>query len=146
MTFTVMCGLPCSGKTTKANELAEQSGATLIRLDDYTHFYLDGYKPQDILSFVLRDIGNALERGEDVIYDAVNATADERRQVIEMVGVKDCRVVCIYMQTPVEICVARDKTRWAAIFAQRFEPPTETEGFELIDRDDGAAEAEEGGR
>ncbi|MCQ2077810.1 MAG: ATP-binding protein [Bacteroidaceae bacterium] len=139
MTFTMMCGLPNSGKTTKASDLAAQTGATLIRLDNYTHLYLEGYKPRNILDLAIADISAALECGEDVIYDSVNATAYERGLVVEAVENKGCSIVCIYMNTPVEVCCERDNTVWAAAYAQRFEMPTETEGFEVIISNDGVS-------
>lgn len=142
MTLTMMCGLPNSGKTAKARELAAQTGATLIRLDSYTHLYLDGYKPQNILAFALRDMMDALNRGEDVIYDAVNATADERRQIVDTVDVEDCRIVCVYMQTPEAVCIARDRSGWSSFYAQRFEAPAENEGFALTVSTDGVGEAD----
>lgn len=136
MTLTMMCGLPNSGKTTKANNIAEETGATIIRVDDYTHLYQDGYKPNQILEIVINDTKSALECGENVVYDAVNATKSERKQLFDNFStIAD--VVCVYMDTPAEMCVSRDKHGWSSIYARFFEVPTTDEGFELVCCKDG---------
>lgn len=134
MKLIMMCGLPNSGKTTKVQQLTQQENPTIISLDKYTHLYLDGYKPKDIVGFAIKDIIAALEQGNNVLYDAVNATKFERKQIIDSV---DCDVCCVYMKTPVEICEARDEHTWSTLYARIFEEPTEDEGFELIVSYDG---------
>lgn len=142
MTLTMMCGLPNSGKTTKANNIAEETGAVIIRVDDYTYLYEQGYKPQQMLEIVHNDVRANLESGHDIIYDAVNATAVERQQLKNIVEPFGVRVVCVYMATPTEMCVSRDKHGWSSFYARFFEEPTEDEGFELIICKDGIEETE----
>lgn len=141
MTLTIMCGLPNSGKTTKANNIAEETGATIIRVDDYTHLYQEGYKPNQIIEIVINDTKSVLGRGEDVVYDAVNATKSERKQLFDNFStIAD--VVCVYMVTPAEMCIKRDKSGWSSFYARIFEEPTEDEDFELIICKDGIEETE----
>lgn len=141
MTLTMMCGLPNSGKTTKANNIAEETGATIIRVDDYTYLYQEGYKPNQIIEIVINDTKSAIERGEDVVYDAVNATKSERKQLFDNFStIAD--VVCVYMDTPTEMCVSRDKHGWSSFYARFFEAPTIDEGFEIVCCKDGIEEIE----
>lgn len=138
MTLTIMCGLPNSGKTTKATALAESTGATLIRHDDYysrvitTTTFVKKEHLEQVTQLVLNDIKAHLENGEDVIYDAVNNTIASRQKVIETCAVDGCRYVCVYMDTPLDQSLERDKSGWTSVFSRNFEIPTEDEKFDEI--------------
>lgn len=143
MRFTIMCGIPNSGKTMKSRELSDKTGAVLIRLDDYTHLYMKGYKPYQVVELAINDIRSNLESGHDVIYDAVNETTVGRQQILEAVSTTGADIVCVYMATPASVCISRDSSGWSAHYAEIFEPPTESEGFdELIVCSDGVGEVE----
>lgn len=134
MTLTVMCGIPNSGKTTNTNRLADETGATVFRLDDYMRGVKTYSDLVQILGTVLDNIKIELLSGKDVIYDAVNPDAASRKQIIDYFSDMDnLEIVCAYVDTSAEICIARDKSGWSAVFAERFEPPTDEEGFGRID-------------
>lgn len=133
MTLTVMCGVPNAGKTTKATALAEETGATRISVDDYRHYIRYDGKPMTVIDAALTDAREALERGEDVIFDNVNSNAHARRHVLDMCRMDGLRTVCIYMDTPVETCLERAHGSWpAAFYAHKVTRPTEDEGFDEI--------------
>lgn len=143
MKLYIMCGLPDSGKTTKAAALAEETGATVISHDAY---YKTVIRPSDVVTRemlervtenALADVKTHLENGEDVIYDAVNHTVESRKNVLEKCAVEGLHTVCLYLDTPLEQCEARNRM-WARTFQRSLEVPTESEGFdELIISMDG---------
>ena len=137
MKLYIMCGLPDSGKTTKAAALAEETGATVISHDAY---YKTVIRPSDVVTRemlervtenALADVKTHLENGEDVIYDAVNTKAKNRRAVLEKCMVEGVYTVCVYIATPLEVCESRGGM-WSRVFAQSFEPPTPDEGFDEL--------------
>ena len=76
-TLHVMVGLPCSGKTTYARQLAQQTGALLLTLDDW-HLRLFGddvgqaehdERHRSIEKIMWGVAGHVLEIGGDVILD-----------------------------------------------------------------------------
>lgn len=143
MKLTILCGIPNAGKTTKAIALAEETGATLVRHDNYYSRIITpttDVMPEhlrQVTELALADVKAALLDGEDVIYDATNDTKLARQRIKELCDVDGCEYVCIYMDTPEDICLERDTVGWTRYFALRFEPPTEDEGFELIVSNDG---------
>jgi len=140
MKLTFMCGIPNSGKTTKAATLAEQTGDILISLDEYTHLYEDGYMPIDVFEAAIADINAALDRGENVIFDAVNGNEFERQKLVNDCAHEGCEFQCIYMETPVDTCIERDSFIWSELISKHFEIPTANNGYELIVSADGIGE------
>lgn len=138
MTFTIMSGLPESGKTTKAAALAAETGATLIRHDDYysTVFQRDEAPTYEMLQQVAEnvyaDIKAHLLSGEDVIYDAPNVSKAARKRVLDACAVEGCFTRCVYMDTPLAQCNARSSIGWPVIFSRSLEVPTEEEGFNEV--------------
>lgn len=136
MKLTFTCGLPGSGKTTKAEQYASEHDVALIKLDDYTYHYREGFLPKDILSFAYADIISALNAGKNVLYDSVNPTKAERKHLIESLP-SGTEIECLYMNTPFEQCAIRGKKMWTEIFARNFETPISDEGFTVIECFDG---------
>ena len=131
MKLTMMCGLPNSGKTTKAAALARETGAALVTWDEHARRVGKVLQQDEIREAVVSAIRAALEDGRDVVYDAVNATAEERKRIAEACtrGIDGVQTACMFMDTPVDICMPRDRFGWARAFARFFRPPTEDEGF-----------------
>lgn len=139
MRLYMMCGIPNAGKSTKADKLAAETGATLVRLDDYRKM-LHRHSYTEMVNAALSDVKAALERGEDVIYDTANLRRANRAAVMTACEELTPEVVCVYMDTPKDICISRDTFGWSAIGARKLEPPTTDEGFELIVCHDGYEE------
>lgn len=129
MNLILLCGIPNSGKTTKATSIAEETGYTLVRYDDYSHLIKD-HHAYEIVDIVQKEVADKLNSGQNVVYDAVNRTKAKRMELLSMCKGHHC--TCVYMDTPTEICVERDNSKvgWSALFAQIFEVPTEDEGFD----------------
>jgi predicted kinase len=92
-TLTVMRGLPWSGKSYRAKELAEELEATILSTDDYWYEVNHPEKP-DEYSFNRQFLpgahkwnqlraARAIERGESIIIDNTNTTASEPKPYIE---------------------------------------------------------------
>jgi predicted kinase len=85
----IMCGLPFSGKTTLAKELARQFGFTRIAMDEINTergLGLDGKRitPQqwvETYNEMYWRVRGALSRGETVVLDAPSFTRGQRREV-----------------------------------------------------------------
>lgn len=138
MKLTIMCGLPDSGKSTKAKEISESTGATLIEHDSFYSEVISGQPivTQEMLEQVivnaLAEVKRHLENGENVVYDSVARTRKRREQFLSTCQVPGLETECVYMQTPLVVCEQRSTDGWPSVFAKSFEPPTEDEGFDTL--------------
>ena len=118
LAFYMMCGLPGSGKSTKAKEIAEKSGALIfssdaLRKEKYGNEAIQG-NPNKIFNELVSYIRIALHSGRDVILDATNISYKKRMSFLSRVsnGMKvPFRRVCVLMATPYEMCCARNASR-----------------------------------
>ena len=117
-TFYMMCGLPGSGKSTKAKEIAEKNGALIfssdaLRKEKYGNEAIQG-NPNKIFNELVSYIRIALHSGRDVILDATNISYKKRISFLSRVsnGMKvPFRKVCVLMATPYEMCCSRNSSR-----------------------------------
>lgn len=114
----VMCGLQCSGKSTKAKELAQQNNAQIISSDEIREELAKEQNKENIFEVdnnlvfdtVYKRINQNLSDEINVIFDATNTTIKMRRQIFERVKV-ECEKICYIMNTPYEECLERLKER-----------------------------------
>lgn len=123
--FIMMVGIPASGKSTKARDLARKTGALIISSDDLRHELFEDMNCQDRNTELFQEMNmrtiKFLKMGESVIYDATNLSSKRRKALLTQIpkGVFKC---CIYMgATPYE-SLDRDANR------------DRTVGFDVIDK------------
>jgi len=112
----MLTGLPFSGKSTLAKQLAE---ALQMKVLSYDHDIYEHYKDTvpagtskaeefDRVQAIAREHLRALlERGESVIYDDLNLEESDRQKVQEVVHACHARSVIIYANTPLDVIQRR---------------------------------------
>lgn len=138
-TIHLISGIPGSGKTTLAHELAEQHNATVHSYDDMpganTKASMDGSVKQTWLQAIRED----LQSGKSVICDGLNLTVAERKELLATVADIPCEKVLYVKIVPLEICLQRNRERQARLpdfvieqSARKMEAPTKDEGWDKI--------------
>ena len=138
----VLCGLQCSGKSTKAKEFAEEYNATVLSSDKLREEYKNA-KNDTIFRILYEKMNDLLAKGIDVVIDATNITIKARKQIFQNLKV-DCEKYCHIMNTPYEVCLERLKERNKTDYPHKFdadvikkyyysfEIPFEEEGWDYI--------------
>jgi len=142
--FIMMVGLPGSGKTTKAIELAKQEDAVLVIADDvykeicannktYTSF-------MEVSKLVRQRIFEALDADKSVIFEAPNVFKDGRIQLLSQLKDYNCEKIAIVMRTPYNLCLKRNANREVQIsektirtLSLKYQEPLLSEGFTNIE-------------
>lgn len=105
----VMCGLQCSGKSTKAKELASKYEAEIISSDQLRLDHPD-YDNQAIFKLLYSRVNNLLYINKNIVIDATNTTIKMRKQIFNNVK-QACYKMCYIMNTPYEECLNRLNVR-----------------------------------
>lgn len=146
VTFTMMVGLPGSGKSFWAERHAEQYGAVVISSDAIRkELYGDEAvqdNPEKVFHILHDRVFTNLRNGKNVIYDATNLSMKRRRgflrQLSSAVNIPICKI-CVFMATPIDRCIARDSARDRMVgksvihrMACSFQVPYYNEGWDSI--------------
>lgn len=115
----LMCGVPASGKSTVANNLAqrlEEQEAVIVSMDAIREKWFGTRKCQDrgdeVYAQSIEDTLSAFESCDIVIYDATNRTRKARRKLVETIQkYYDCLIYCVFMDTPLEVALERNANR-----------------------------------
>ncbi len=133
--LTVMCGLPSSGKSAYAADLADSTGATIYE----SKVAYSQENPEDVPNALHEKVKNALSRGMDVIYDAPNISLTARKHLLATLYNINCVKRCIIMATPFEECCKRAALQGSAVpvatiknLYQHWETPYWFEGWDSI--------------
>ena len=136
----ILCGIPSSGKTTIATQLAQEQNAKLYSYDvikrdsKLTSF-------DDICALIYQRIINDLSNGFNVVYDAPHTKIKHRVGILEHLAGVCCTKVLIVMKTPLDECLIRNSHRQGNEyipepiihdFYNSFEPPNLDEGWDEI--------------
>ena len=140
----VMVGLPGSGKSTIAKQLAEENPNTFIFSSDAYRMKIcgdenDQSKNDEVFLTLHRDLMFYLSEGKNCIFDATNVTMKDRRKVLEVAKGLTINKVAYFVDTPHDECWERDKERERSVgfgvihkFLRRFQFPQMFEGFDKI--------------
>ena len=108
-------GLPASGKSTYAKELAIQENANIHSSDELRQELLNDINDQsanvDVFKELHRRIKEDLINGKSVIMDATNISYKRRMTFLQELNKIDCEKICIMIATPYEQCLAQNKMR-----------------------------------
>lgn len=114
-TFIMMIGLPCSGKTYKAKELAEQYNATIFSSDSLREELFgdvnEQSRNQELFAELHKRIKDYLREGKSAIYDATNISYKRRMAFLSELKNIPCKKICLLMATPYEECLNRNAER-----------------------------------
>lgn len=146
VTFTMLVGLPGSGKSTYARTLKNAYGddvTTIIESDSYRErLYGDPAIQGDnnkLFESIHSDVLEKLSEGTNVIFDATNILRKHRTALVQKLSnnvVKECIIVA----TSYPRCLERNEKRERKVpkevvdrMWKSFQVPTYTEGWDIID-------------
>ncbi len=113
--FIMMCGLPCSGKTVRAKELAKEYNATVFSSDALREEMFgdanDQEHNQELFIELHRRIKEYLRNGKSAIMDATNISYKKRMAFLQELKNIPCEKICVLMATPYEECLRRNVER-----------------------------------
>lgn len=134
-----MCGIPGSGKTTLATQLAEQHNAIVHSVDDIPGSWgssdIDGKFRRQWIENIKAD----LQSGKSVVCDSLALTIASRKWMLKELSGFNCEKILCIKAVPVEVCQQRNKNRnlkvsdeHILLCASVLEPPTKEEGWDKI--------------
>ena len=113
--FIMLCGLPASGKSTKAKIFAEEHNAIIFSSDALREEMFGDINHQDnnqeLFIELHRRIKDCLKNGKSAIYDACNISYKRRMAFLAELTNIPCKKICILMATPYEECLKRNSGR-----------------------------------
>jgi predicted kinase len=142
-TFTMLVGIPGTGKSTYARERINNGENAIWLSSDQTRAMLYGDEscqdnPNKVFEVLHEQTMSLLDRGFSVIYDATNITRKSRLAILNKLP-KHVKKKCIIVWAPIDICIERDKARDRTVgkevidkMLRRFEAPFYDEGFDSI--------------
>lgn len=139
----MMVGLPCSGKSTYSQKLAEEHSATVFSSDVLRAELFGDINEQsrnnELFVELHKRIKNCLASGKSAIYDACNHHYKERMAFLQQLNKIPCEKICVVMATPYEECIRRSKARERKVpeyviekMYRQFDPPYWYEGWDDI--------------
>lgn len=136
----LLVGLPGSGKTTYAKmyHAAVHLSSDAIRKELYGDESTQG-DPAEVFHIMQQRAIEALNNGQDVIYDATNITRKDRVCIINVCP-KFATIEARVIWAPIEMCIERDTARERSVgkaviekMLKRFQPPFYDEGIDKIE-------------
>ena len=140
--FTMLVGIPGSGKTAEAEKIVRANGSVhlssdAIRKELYGDASIQG-DPSKVFSLMHKRTLEALDNGYNVVYDATNLSRKDRASILSKLSAgikKECAIVW----APIEACIGRDNGRDRHVgkevidrMVKRFQAPWYDEGFDNI--------------
>jgi tRNA uridine 5-carbamoylmethylation protein Kti12 len=137
-TIHAMCGIQGSGKTTLSKQLAIDHNATLYCYDALPK----GHWSNDAHPAMYERIAQDLKDEKTVVCDDLHTTRKMRQTLIEALYGVECKKVLHVMQTPLDVCLERNRQRncnegklpdWALLRCHdKYEAPSLDEGWDEI--------------
>lgn len=114
-TMTMLVGLPASGKSTYAKQLAEKTNAIVFGSDALREEMFGDVNDQshngELFNELHRRIKKCLKSGNNAIYDATNISSKRRAAFLSELKHIDCKKSCVIIATPYEQCLKNNKNR-----------------------------------
>lgn len=142
-TFTMLVGVPGSGKTTYALQLLAEDANIKYYSSDAIRKEIYGDEacqddPNKVFTIMHDRTVEALKNGYDVIYDATNITRKNRKNILDRIPAY-VQKECVVVWAPIKECIRRDAERERTVGEEvimkmlyRFEAPFYDEGFDDI--------------
>ena len=139
----LLVGVPGSGKTTYSKEYIKTHENTIHLSSDSVRKELWGNEAiqgdnNEIFSLMQSRAIEALNNGQNVIYDATNVTRKDRSYIISLCP-KFVKIEAHIIWAPIETCIERDTSRERTVgkavidkMLKRFQPPFFDEGISEI--------------
>lgn len=113
--FTMIVGLPGSGKSAYAKELSEKTNAKICSSDAIREELNGDINSQsnneEVFKLLHKRIKEYLANGESVIYDATNINSRRRKAFLSELKNISCRKNCIIIAVPFDECCKRNELR-----------------------------------
>lgn len=113
--FIMMCGLPASGKSTKAKEFAKEYNATIYSSDALREEMFgdvnDQGHNQELFTELHKRIKDCLRDSGNAIMDCTNINYKRRMAFLAELKNIPCEKICVLMATPYEWCLKRNAER-----------------------------------
>lgn len=113
--ITVMSGLPASGKSTYAKQLAQEINAVVLSSDAIRYELFgdetDQKHNQKVFQELHRRTKEYLKSGRNAICDATNISSKRRRAFLNELKKIDCTKNCVIMATPYKQCLDNNRSR-----------------------------------
>ena len=103
--YYLMVGIPGSGKSTYVADL----GCRIVCPDTIREVHQVG--SPEAFAIARQQIKEALEAGKDVVFDATNTLHQYRAEMIAAGNSYADKTICIWMDVPIEVCIARHLER-----------------------------------
>lgn len=119
----MLVGIPASGKTTYAKELAKKLNIPVVSSDEMRNLHPDT-KEADIWPLIYEECIRLVKNGQDFIYDATNVTPKVRTNFKNIIKeqTSDFEIGTYYFDTDPKICYDRAIKR-NNMPGERFIPP-----------------------
>jgi predicted kinase len=113
--FIMMVGLPASGKSYYAREIAIKEDAIIMSSDSLRQELYDNEDTQDhnteLFVELHRRIKDALREDISVVYDATNTSYKKRKAFLDELKKIPCEKECYLIATPFEKCIEQNNKR-----------------------------------
>lgn len=138
-TLNLISGIPGSGKTTLAHELAQKHNAIVHSYDEMPNANTKASMDGSVKQAWIQNIREDLQSGKSVICDGLNLTVAERKELLAQFADIPCQKFLHMKVVPLETCLQRNRERQARLpdfvveqSAERIEPPAKDEGWDKI--------------
>ncbi len=117
--LVVLCGIPASGKSTLARELASRMRAErqtcIVDTDRWrAEVYGGSFSPEKerlVRGLSLREVRECLRRGWDAVHDDTNYYASMRHDLRQVALEEGCRFGVVHVATPLSVALGWNRTR-----------------------------------
>lgn len=113
--FTMLCGLPASGKSTYAKQLSNETKSIICSSDSIREELYGNENSQDNNEEVFKILHNRIKEnlkiGNSVIYDATNVSYKRRKSFLFELRRIECVKKCVIISTPFEVCCEQNRLR-----------------------------------
>lgn len=139
----MLIGLPGSGKSTYAKQLAEETNAVILSSDNLREEMFGDINDQEhnaeVFAELHRRCKELLHKQVNIIYDATNIKLKNRTSFLNELKKIDCHKTCIVFATPYEICLENNTKRERKVpetvikrMRENFHFPLYNEGFDEV--------------